>query len=487
MASVVVRRTAAMAAGAALVVSGLAAPSGAAPAVTDTRVQGVNRYATAAQIATATFTSASNAILANGLTPADALSASYLAGTLKAPVLLTTTDTTPPETVAALSQLGVKNVDVLGGPLAVSDAQYQALSQTASTNSAGGDLVLTRLAGADRFATSNVVDTTPPASAVGTVAGAPTALVANGYRFPDALAGGALADAIGLPMVLTDPAVLSPAASSTLSSLGIKRVEVLGGTGAVSQAVQDQISAMGITVDRLAGPDRTATALAIANFAGSQVGFTPASNCGTAVDGSTFCSFAQVFVARGDDAGGGVDALALAPLAAKDRAPILLTATPDDPSEATAGEVELSAGAGVLGTFTLVGGSLALTPAVQAFLETVAGMGSHPTFTATPTTVAPGGTIDITGGSTPCPAIPAGSAAANGALLVPTDPNSTAPAQLFYGPAPVGGGAWSGSITIDAATPAGTYTLTAACAASFSGDPAHYPYLEYAPLTVTVS
>ncbi|HEY2428030.1 MAG TPA: cell wall-binding repeat-containing protein [Acidimicrobiales bacterium] len=472
-------------ASAALVVIGLpvvgATRALAAGTVTDSRIQGVNRFATAAQIAATTFSSANSAVLANGLTTADALSAGYLAGYLKAPVLLTITATTPPETLSALSHLGVKNVYVLGGPLAVSDAQYQALSQTASTNPAGGDLVLTRVAGSDRFQTSNAVDTIPPASNVGTVAGVPTALVANGDNFPDALAGGALADGAALPMVLTDPAQLSPPAAATLASLAIKQVEILGGSAAVSQAVQDQISSMGITVQRIAGINRYQTALDIAAFAGSQVGFTPSRDCDLAG-----CSFASLLVARGDDGGGGVDALALAPLAAQDTSPILLAATPDDPSGPTAGEVALSASSGTLSTFALVGGTTALTPAVQSFLETAAGIGAHPAFTAAPTTVAPGATIVLGDGGTPCPAIPAGSAAYNGAYLLPATAGA-APGQVFFGAAPVGGGHWSDTIAVGATTPAGSYTLQAVCAASFAGDPTHYSYVEYAPITISVS
>jgi putative cell wall-binding protein len=44
-----------------------------------------------------------------------------------------------------------------------------------------------------------------------------------------------------------------------------KPVYLLGSTGALSQAVEDRVKALGYTtVTRLAGPDRCATALAIA-------------------------------------------------------------------------------------------------------------------------------------------------------------------------------------------------------------------------------
>src|SRR5579862_3910184 len=70
----------------------MAAPAGATLLFTLTRISGADRYGTSAQVATTAFTAAPTVILATGATYPDALSASFLAGSLHAPILLTTPD-----------------------------------------------------------------------------------------------------------------------------------------------------------------------------------------------------------------------------------------------------------------------------------------------------------------------------------------------------------------------------------------------------------
>jgi hypothetical protein len=391
----------------------------------------------------------------------------------------------------------------------VSQAQVTALGQLTSTSNAGGHLNVTRLAGADRYGTAEVVDTMPPASNVGSVGGLPTALVANGLTFPDALAGGALAAGAALPIVLTDGSQLPASSGLALKTLGIKQVEILGGTAAVSTAVSDAVAGMGITVNRLSGPDRTETAAAVATFAATQLGFASSGSCGTEPGSPTaVCAFANLEVARGDDGGGGVDALALGPLAGRTKSPILLTASPDDPSAAVYREASFSTAGGALQGLDIVGGPSALSPAIVTFLTVATGGGAHPTFHASPTTVAPGGSVAIDDNGNPCPAAPAGTHGFNVAVLVPltlvpgtttVPPPTTSTTTtvgsasgevifVFTGPAPLAGGPWRGSITLPGATAPGTYSFVASCAADFApADTNEYSYQNYSPMTLTVS
>ena len=119
-----------------------------------------------------------------------------------------------------------------------------------------------RLAGADRIATAVAISqaTLDPQWST-------SAVVASGYSFPDALGGGALAAHKDAPLLLTAPTSLDPRVAAELQRAVVPHGEVfiLGGTGALSNEVEEQIGAMGFIVSRLAGTDRYKTALAIAD------------------------------------------------------------------------------------------------------------------------------------------------------------------------------------------------------------------------------
>jgi lactocepin len=118
------------------------------------RVAGSDRYETAAAIAR--NSGAPNigvrsdlgrtVVLANGLSPADALSAGPIVYGQQWPVLLTARDALPAPTTSALNDLGIQHVIVVGGTAAVDDTIIQQLEQSGRT--------VERIAGADREATA---------------------------------------------------------------------------------------------------------------------------------------------------------------------------------------------------------------------------------------------------------------------------------------------------------------------------------------------
>jgi len=282
----------------------IALPARATTTVTTTRYGGSDRFATAQVISEAAFPSgAFNAIVARGEDYsdgaegfADALSGTFLAGNLHAPILLTDGSDLSQSTIDALQTLKVKDVTVLGGTYAVSDTVVSELEALSSTNAAGGNLVVTRIAGADRYQTSQMVADQVGSSGVKSVGGLPTALIARGDDFPDALAGGPLAYASGLPLILTPTDSLSPYAQQALTSLGIKEALILGGDDAISTQTEASINELGITTQRLAGANRQQTADDIAEYAITTLSF----------------SDATINLARGDQY---PDALAGGPLA----------------------------------------------------------------------------------------------------------------------------------------------------------------------------
>ncbi len=124
---------------------------------------------------------------------------------------------------------------------------------------------MTRLAGSDRFSTAAAI------SAAHFSPGAPVAFIATGENHPDALAGGPAAAKLGGPILLTAQNQLPAATAVELRRLRPQKIVVLGGAGAVSQAVFSSLgSYTSGPVERFAGADRYSTAAAI-----SSATFTP--------------------------------------------------------------------------------------------------------------------------------------------------------------------------------------------------------------------
>jgi len=161
---------------------------------------------------------------------------------------------------------------------------------------------LTRLAGADRYATAAAV-------ATDTFGTSPVAVITTGERFPDALSGAYVAGLSRAPVVLTRQASLPPATLKALETMRTARVVIVGGTDAVSDAVESDLQGRGITTERVAGADRYDTAARAAGRAGP-VGPGSIGGARTAI------------VASGENF---PDALAAGPLSYADRLPILLT------------------------------------------------------------------------------------------------------------------------------------------------------------------
>ncbi len=125
------------------------------------------------------------------------------------------------------------------------------------------------LAGVDRIQTAIAVS-----QEAFPIAGSAKAVVlARDDLYPDALTGGPLAAAKGGPLLLTGPSSLDPASRTEITRLlpvgGT--VYVLGGGQAVSSSVAQSLLASGFRVDRLSGPNRFATAVAVANVIGPSV------------------------------------------------------------------------------------------------------------------------------------------------------------------------------------------------------------------------
>ncbi|HET6794750.1 MAG TPA: cell wall-binding repeat-containing protein, partial [Acidimicrobiales bacterium] len=140
---------------------------------------------------------------------------------------------------------------------------------TTTTTAAGGPSptvsgAVSRLAGPDRDHTAVVVSqATFKAGTAGVV------VLARSDQFADALAGAALAGARHGPLLLTPSDRLDPAAAAEMRRVLPPggTVVLLGGTGALSDAVGAGVTSAGLGVQRIAGADRYETAAAVAGAA----------------------------------------------------------------------------------------------------------------------------------------------------------------------------------------------------------------------------
>ncbi len=164
------------------------------------------------------------------------------------------------------------------------------------------ELVITPIAGASR------IDTAIEASKKAFPEGADTVVIATGYNWPDALGGASLAGALGGPILLTKPDTLPATVLAEVDRLGAGKAVILGGTGAVSPAVESSLNAVlgSANVDRIAGDNRYETARMISARCVDELG--------ASYDGTAFLATGLNFP----------DALGASPLAAAKGWPIYL-------------------------------------------------------------------------------------------------------------------------------------------------------------------
>lgn len=281
------------------------------------RLAGEDRISTAVKVSRAVHDRADTVVLARADAYPDALASSALAGLRGGPVLLTPPDRVPDVVLEEIGRLGASRAILLGGPAALGPAVEEDLR-------AHGIARLVRLAGADRFATAGrVADEVRRLRAAGTAP--PIAweidevILVEGANpdptrgWPDAVSAGQLAAASGTPVLLTTAHALPEATRSWLTSHTPDVVTIVGGTVAVSDDVAAEVGTIAGRVQRIAGPDRYATA--------ERVAIEVATRRGSAAPP------ANVFVASGLRF---PDALAVGPAAALSGGAVVLYGQGDD-------------------------------------------------------------------------------------------------------------------------------------------------------------
>lgn len=222
------------------------------------RIAGADRYETSARVVRMGFPAADTVdtvVLATGSQFPDALAGAPLAKLLGAPLLLTQQDVLTASAKKEIERLKPKRIILLGGVPSISKKiETQLQSQF--------DVV--RLAGVDRFATAEQI------MSYGWPTGTDKIFVATGNNFPDALALGAAAAGQHAPILLV-PGTESGLRSETIETIrasGAKQAFLAGSDAAVSVGIEQDVSKLVSAPQRFQGPNRYATAAAIAQHFG---------------------------------------------------------------------------------------------------------------------------------------------------------------------------------------------------------------------------
>ncbi len=196
----------------------------AVPAAKIERLAGADRYVTSRAAAELGGSSA-NVFIATGRDYPDALSAAAVANSSGAPVVLVngTARQLDAATLATLRKIGATSATIVGGTGVVDARIEQDLVKAG--------LAVTRLAGADRYATNDaVVRKYFPGSAL-------KVLFASGMGFADALPASVLAGRWKVPLLLTGTSCVVRTASDFMQQRGTDSVVLIGGPGVLDGGV----------------------------------------------------------------------------------------------------------------------------------------------------------------------------------------------------------------------------------------------------------
>ena len=198
--------------------------------VSVTRLAGLDRYGTAAAISRHGYREAATVFLASGAGFADALAGAGVAGATGSPLLLTLPSSLPPPIARELHRLAPERVVLLGGTGALTSGLEGAIEQLLP------NVAIERWGGATRYGTAAV-------AAHIAMPSAEKVFIATGDTYADALAGAPVAAVVGAPILLVG-STLPAATEDAIVALRPTEIVLLGGSGAVSSAVEVSLAAL---------------------------------------------------------------------------------------------------------------------------------------------------------------------------------------------------------------------------------------------------
>ncbi|MCR1391115.1 cell wall-binding repeat-containing protein [Clostridioides difficile] len=212
-------------------------------ASTKDTLTGSGRWETAIKISQAGWKKSENAVLVNDNSIVDALSATPFAKAKDAPILLTQSNKLDSRTKAELKRLGVKNVYLIGGSIALSSEIENQLNAE--------NINFERISGNSRYDTSlKLAENLDREKSISKI------VVVNGEKgLADAVSVGAIAAQENMPIILSDSENGTEVADNFIDSKDIAKSYVIGGTYSISNSVERSLP----NATRIAGSSRSET------------------------------------------------------------------------------------------------------------------------------------------------------------------------------------------------------------------------------------
>lgn len=232
-------------------------------------------------------------ILASGYKYTDVLTATVLGNEKKCPILLTSLDEVSDNTMKEIKRLGVDEVIISGGPASVSERVVSQLKKAGYN--------VRRIAGKDRYETAEKIGDEVRL----TSNNKNEVILVDGTNFPDVITLSTLANQKRVPILLTQPKALNSVTNRLLGAWRIDKVTIGGEKTSVSKNVEDTVKTKTKAVDRIGGATRYETAYKVVDQVRR---LTNNEKDLILVDGTKF-----------------PDGITISSLAAKFKAPILLT------------------------------------------------------------------------------------------------------------------------------------------------------------------
>ncbi|MBG6239554.1 putative cell wall-binding protein/beta-lactamase class A [Mycetocola sp. CAN_C7] len=256
----VVTATLAVLAAAALVIAPLTTSIETASGVAKTaanptisRIGGTERTSSAIAVSKSAYPNGAPVVyLGSSVQFADNFAAGPVAAAADAPLLLSTPTSISTPTVTEIRRLGAQKIVVVGDASEISDAVVNALRSKVAP-----DVSRIGIGSTSAESARNIVASGFPTAA--------TALIVSRQGWSGVISAMAAAAQLSSPVIPVDgtAATLDQATKDHLSTLGVTRAVIVGGTSAVSSGVETAMRTVVPTVERAAGADQYAVSISL--------------------------------------------------------------------------------------------------------------------------------------------------------------------------------------------------------------------------------
>lgn len=263
---------------------------------------GADRYQTAIKVSQKGWTTSNNVVLVNSDSIVDALASTPFAKSVDAPILLSEKGILNPETKKEIQRLKANKVYLIGGTNSLSQNTESALKNMG--------INVERVWGNDRYETSIKL-----AKKQNSISSVSNIVVVNGVKgLPDAISVGAAAAQNNMPIILANEKSELSGAEEFIKSINVNKSYVVGGTSTLSTSLESKL----VNPKRLAGLNRNDTNSKIINE--FYPGTSALENLFVVKDGMK----AQKDL---------IDGLAVGPLGARTKSPVMLVGSSLDASQ----------------------------------------------------------------------------------------------------------------------------------------------------------